>query len=345
MNIQKKMQIKVTFLVFTLLFAVIISGAASAALAAPVEDYPSAYVVENNYSFTGPNSIQDAIDNYETLDDYNIEIEDELYQEQLTINKNISIKGLGSSPHHTVIYSDNEIATINIGEVSVVLENLSIWNVGNGQPINNNGLLTILNCYVNGRLIQNQVTGSLPCPEEPEELEEFQEPFTDEEDQSPAETEESVDEGIEESVVEEFEEPFADEEDQSPAETEESVDEGIEESVVEEFEESVEGDVESVDEETVYQEYSSAAVASDEEEETSEMSSTNDPSETNTSEETFDESYDESCTGTTSTEGTSNYPQGNGTEPAANDPGIPLGSLAYGMLMVMGGTVATRKNK
>ena len=306
MNIQKKMQIKVTFLVFTLLFAVIISGAASAALAAPVEDYPSAYVVENNYSFTGPNSIQDAIDNYETLDDYNIEIEDELYQEQLTINKNISIKGLGSSPHHTVIYSDNEIATITIGEVSVVLENLSIWNVGNGQPINNNGLLTILNCYVNGRLIQNQVTGSLPCPEEPEELEEFQEPFTDEEDQSPAETEESVDEGIEESV---------------------------------------EGDVESVDEETVYQEYSSAAVASDEEEETSEMSSTNDPSETNTSEETFDESYDESCTGTTSTEGTSNYPQGNGTEPAANDPGIPLGSLAYGMLMVMGGTVATRKNK
>ena len=305
MNIQKKMQIKVTFLVFTLLFAVIISGAASAALAAPVEDYPSAYVVENNYSFTGPNSIQDAIDNYETLDDYNIEIEDELYQEQLTINKNISIKGLGSSPHHTVICSDNEIATINIGEVSVVLENLSIWNVGNGQPINNNGLLTILNCYVNGRLIQNQVTGSLPCPEE----------------------------------------PFTDEEDQSPAETEESVDEGIEESVVEEFEESVEGDVESVDEETVYQEYSSAAVASDEEEETSEMSSTNDPSETNTSDESFDESYDESCTGTTSTEGTSNYPQGNGTEPAANDPGIPLGSLAYGMLMVMGGTVATRKNK
>jgi hypothetical protein len=306
MNIPKKMQIKVTFLVFTLLFAVILSGAASAALAAPVEDYPSAYVVENNYSFTGPNSIQDAIDNYETLDDYNIEIEDELYQEQLTINKNISIKGLGSSPHHTVICSDNEIATINIGEVSVVLENLSIWNVGNGQPINNNGLLTILNCYVNGRLIQNQVTGSLPCPEEPEELEEFQEPFTDEEDQSPAETEESVDEGIEESV---------------------------------------EGDVESVDEETVYQEYSSASVASDEEEETSEMSSTNDPSETNTSEETFDESYDESCTGTTSTEGTSNYPQGNGNEPAANDPGIPLGSLAYGMLMVMGGTVATRKNK
>ncbi|MGI6483762.1 MAG: hypothetical protein ACOX08_10915 [Methanobacterium sp.] len=290
MNIQKKMQIKVTFLVFTLLFAVIISGAASAALAAPVEDYPSAYVVENNYSFTGPNSIQDAIDNYETLDDYNIEIEDELYQEQLTINKNISIKGLGSSPHHTVIYSDNEIATITIGEVCVVLENLSIWNVGNGQPINNNGLLTILNCYVNGRLIQNQVTGSLPCPEEPEELEEFQEPFTDEEDQFPAETEESV------------------------------------------------------DEETVYQEYS-ASVASDEEEETSEMSSTNDPSETNTSEETFDESYDESCSGTTSTEGTSNYPQGNGNEPAANDPGIPLGSLAYGMLMVMGGTVATRKNK
>ncbi|MFU2191325.1 hypothetical protein [Methanobacterium sp. MZD130B] len=306
MNIQKKMQIKVTFLVFTLLFAVIISGAASAALAAPVEDYPSAYVVENNYSFTGPNSIQDAIDNYETLDGYNIEIEDELYQEQLTINKNISIKGLGSSPHHTVIYSDNEIATITIGEVSVVLENLSIWNVGNGQPINNNGLLNILNCYVNGRFIQNQVTGSLPCPEEPEELEEFEEPFTDEEDQSPAETEESVDEGIEESV---------------------------------------EGDVESVDEETVYQEYSSAAVASDEEEETSEMSSTNDPSETNTSDESFDESYDESCTGTTSTEGTSNYPQGNGTEPAANDPGIPLGSLAYGMLMVMGGTVATRKNK
>ena len=287
MNIPKKMQIKVTFLVFTLLFAVILSGAASAALAAPVEDYPSAYVAENNYSFTGPNSIQDAIDNYETLDGYNVQIESAVHYEQLTINKNLSLNGLGAHPHYTVIQSGSEDATITIGEVNVVLENLSIWNTGNGQPIANNGLLTILNCYLNGLFIQNQVTGSLPYLEEPLILEE---PLNLEEDQFPVATEE-YDIG-----------------------------------------------------ETVYQEVASTPMTNDEE--TFEITSTNNPLETTASDEVFDEVFDETFTGTTSTEGATNYPLGNESEkPAARDSGLPFGSLAYGMLMVMGGTVACRKHQ
>jgi hypothetical protein len=285
MNIPKKMQIKVTFLVFTLLFAVILSGAASAALAAPLEDYPSAYVAENNYSFTGPASIQDAIDNYETLDGYNVQIEAAVHYEQLTINKNLSLNGLGAHPHYTVIQSGSENATITIGEVNVVLENLSIWNTDNGQPIANNGLLTILNCYLNGLFIQNQVTGSLPYPEE----------------------------------------PLIDEEDLFPVATEES---------------DIGG--------TVYQVAASTPMTNDEE--SFEITSISNPLETTASDEafdeTFDEVFDEVCTGTTSTEGATNYQLGNESEkPAARNPGLPFGSLAYGMLMVMGGTVACRKHQ
>ena len=62
--------------------------------------------------------------------------------------------------------------------------------------------------------------------------------------------------------------------------------------------------------------------------------------------ETFDEVFDEVCTGTTSTEGATNYQLGDESEkPAARNPGLPFGSLAYGMLMVMGGTVACRKHQ
>ena len=86
MFITKNLQKNITFLVFTLLVAVMLSGAVSAALEAPV-DYSSAYVVENNYSFTGPASIQDAADNYETLEGYHIDVETGAHEEQVTFTK------------------------------------------------------------------------------------------------------------------------------------------------------------------------------------------------------------------------------------------------------------------
>jgi len=171
MFITKNLQKNITFLVFTLLVAVMLSGAVSAALEAPA-DYSSAYVVENNYSFTGPASIQDAADNYETLEGYHIDVETGAHEEQVTFTKNLHIKGMGTNPEDTIIwtYSD-EGATVTIEPgVAVLLENLHIWNSGNGQPIINNGQLTLINCFVNGDYFENEIMGLAAGGEEiPEE--------------------------------------------------------------------------------------------------------------------------------------------------------------------------------
>ena len=167
MNITKNLQMKLTFLVFTLLVAVMVTGAVSAALEAPV-DYSSAYVVENNYSFTGPASIQDAADNYETLEGYHIDVETGAHEEQVTFTKNLHIKGMGTNPEDTIIwtYSD-EGATVTIApETIVVMENLAIWNNGNGPAIINNGQLKLINCFVNGNYVENEVSGFVPVVEE-----------------------------------------------------------------------------------------------------------------------------------------------------------------------------------
>jgi hypothetical protein len=167
MNITKNLQMKLTFLVFTLLVAVMVTGAVSAALEAPV-DYSSAYVVENNYSFTGPASIQDAADNYETMEGYHIDVETGAHEEQVTFTKNLHIKGMGTNPEDTIIwtYSD-EGATVTIApETIVVMENLAIWNNGNGPAIINNGQLKLINCFVNGNYVENEVSGFVPVVEE-----------------------------------------------------------------------------------------------------------------------------------------------------------------------------------
>ena len=162
MNKTKNLQTKFCFMVFTLVIAVVISGAASAALQLPEQSYTSAYVVETGYSFTGPASIQDAADNYETMDGYTIQLEAGSHDEQVVINKNLTFTGMGANPEDTVIqaYSDDG-ATVTIAPgVAVVLENLAIWNYGSGQAIVNNGQLTIINCIVNGNYVANEVTGT-----------------------------------------------------------------------------------------------------------------------------------------------------------------------------------------
>jgi len=129
-------------------------------------------VVENNYSFTGPASIQDAADNYETLEGYHINVETGAHEEQVTFTKNLHIKGMGTNPEDTIIwtYSD-EGATVTIApETIVVMENLAIWNSGNGQAIINNGQLTLINCFVNGNYIENEVSGFVPVVEEIQEI-------------------------------------------------------------------------------------------------------------------------------------------------------------------------------
>lgn len=157
----QNLQMKLTFIVFTVLVSVVLSGAASAALVLPEQSYTSAYVVETGYSFTGPNSIQDAVDNYETNDGYQVALEPGNHDEQIVVNKNLNLTGMGANPEDTVIQATSDGATVTIAPgVAVVLENLSIWNYGSGQAIVNNGQLTLINCLVNGNLVANEVMGA-----------------------------------------------------------------------------------------------------------------------------------------------------------------------------------------
>lgn len=159
MNIPQNLQMKLTFMVFTLLIAVVISGAASAGLVLPEQSYTSAYVVETGYSFTGPASIQDAADNYETTDGDHVLLQPGNHDEQVVVNKNLTFTGMGTNPEDTVIQATNDNGgTVTIANgVSVVMENLTIWNYGTGPVIVNNGQLTIINCLVNGTYVANEV--------------------------------------------------------------------------------------------------------------------------------------------------------------------------------------------
>ena len=161
MNITQNLQMKFTFMVFTLLVAVVISGAASASLESPVQSYPSAYVVENGYSFSGSASIQDAADNYETLDGNHIKLEPGIHEEQVVLRKNLTLTGVGATSNDTIIqsYNDNGGTVTIASGTSVGLENMVIWNYGNGPAVVNNGQLTITNCFLNGVYVANEVRG------------------------------------------------------------------------------------------------------------------------------------------------------------------------------------------
>jgi len=161
MKIHQNLQMKLTFIVFTVLVAVVLSGAASAALVLPEQSYTSAYVVETGYSFTGPNSIQDAVDNYETSYGYQVLLEPGNHDEQVVINKNLNVTGMGPNPQDTVIQATTDGATVTIASgVAVVMENLTIWNYGNGPLVVNNGQLTLINCILNGTYVANEVYGA-----------------------------------------------------------------------------------------------------------------------------------------------------------------------------------------
>jgi len=269
MNICKNLQMKLTFLVLTLLVAVILSGAVSAGLVLPEENYPSAYIVENGYSFTGSASIQDAVDNYETVEGYHIELEPGVHEEQVTMDKELTFTGLGANPEDTVIESVSDGGTIIISnDVSVVMENLAIWNFGTGDAIVNNGQLTLINCYVNGNYYENEVMGLAAGSElSPEETTPLTETMNSEEELLGSEPVDETIVGTSEASTEATE----------PVTTTELVGETI------------------------------------------------------------------VGTGEASTEATEpvTTTEHAGQDPATDDPGVPLASLASGMLMVMGGTVVS----
>jgi len=317
MNIPQNLQMKLTFLVFTLLVAVVISGAASAGLEAPEQSYPSAYVVENGYSFTGYASIQDAADNYETMDGNHIELETGIHEEQVVVNKNLTFTGMGANPEDTVIqaYSDNGgTVTIATG-MSVVLENLSIWNYGTGPAIINNGQLTIINCIVNGTYVANEVTGTAA----------------------------GVTETLEETIIIPEGTTTTPEGTTTTPEGTTTTPEGT--TTTPEGTTTTPEDTTTIPEDTITPEGTATEttgimlVANED--------GTTDTDTTRTTEITAGTAVlmGETSTGTTTTEPTtttgSTTDNAAGTTNPTTDPGIPLASLASGMLMVMGGTVVS----
>jgi hypothetical protein len=150
---------KSTFIVFAFLLAIILSGA-SFAIAPAKEPTTYSYVVETETTYYGPCVIQDAISDENTLDGYNVQLVAGEYYEPVIVDKSVTIKGTGSTPEDTVIIAGGEDGTVTIGPgVSVVLENLSILNMGEGSPVINNGQLTLTNCFLNGVYVSSEVRG------------------------------------------------------------------------------------------------------------------------------------------------------------------------------------------
>lgn len=159
------LQMKLTLLVFTLFIALAVSSAVSAVVMAD-DQATDPYVVETGETFYGPSAIQDAINDADTVNGYHIQIEPSQYFEQVTINKNVTLRGTGFGPDNTVIVSGGGTGTVIVpAGVSAVLENLAIWDMNNGQAIVNNGQLTLINCMVNGNYVANETTGFVPVAE------------------------------------------------------------------------------------------------------------------------------------------------------------------------------------
>ena len=157
----QRVKMKSTFIVFVFLLAIILSGAAFA-IAPAKEPTTYSYVVETGTTYYGPSVIQDAIDDENTADGYNVQLAAGEYYEPVIVNKSITITGTGATAEDTVIIAGGEDGTVTIAPgVSVVLENLSILNMDDGSPIVNNGQLTLKNCYLNGVYVSNEVRGEV----------------------------------------------------------------------------------------------------------------------------------------------------------------------------------------
>ncbi|WP_321422027.1 hypothetical protein [uncultured Methanobacterium sp.] len=155
----QRVKMKSTFIVFAFLLAIILSGA-SFAIAPAKEPTTYSYVVETGTTYYGPCVIQDAINDENTADSYNVQLAAGEYYEPVIVNKSITIKGTGATAEDTVIIAGGEGGTVTIDPgVCVVLENLSILNMEDGSPVVNNGQLTLNNCFLNGVYVSHEVRG------------------------------------------------------------------------------------------------------------------------------------------------------------------------------------------
>jgi hypothetical protein len=168
MNMTKNLQMKLTLLLFTLLIALSFSGAVSAVA---VSNQPTgSYVVETQENFYDSTAIQDAIDDADTVNGDNIQIDPSVHFEQVTVTKNITLTGMGTTPERTNIVSSGGTVIIPSG-VSAVLENMAIWDINNDPAIINNGQLTLINCLVNGEYYANETMGTIETLDETGTLE------------------------------------------------------------------------------------------------------------------------------------------------------------------------------
>ncbi|MCC7551750.1 MAG: hypothetical protein KO316_09750 [Methanobacterium sp.] len=363
MKMNKNLQLKLAFCIFSLLFVFAFSGAVSAR--AVVEDVTiTPLVVETGETFNGSTAIQDAIDDEDTIGGYHIQLEPVYYLEQITVTKDLTISGVTSYPTDTNIGYDTADGVFIIPSgVSVVLENMAIWTRDENAPtITNTGQLTLINCMLNGVYYEYNISGTVETIESSLEYEvtdtdvmlttggtaevegTVEEPVTEEPAVEEPVTEEPV---TEEPVTEEpvTEEPVTEEPVTEEPVTEEPVTEepAVEEPVTEEpvTEEPV--TEEPVTEEPAVEEPVTEEPAVEEpvteepavEEPVTEEPVTEEPA---VEEPAVEEPVTEGTTGTSGTE-TSTSTETTDTE----DPSVPLASLASGMLMVMGGTMISRK--
>lgn len=139
---------KVPLALFVLVLITATTGAATSATNSNTQ-LPDAYVLQSGKGFSGPTAIQDSIDSSSTLEYYKIYLEPGNYSQQLNVSKNIRIKGMGTNPEDTTIEvnTDGFVITVQDG-ITLTLENMAITNTGTGMALSETGVINLINCII-----------------------------------------------------------------------------------------------------------------------------------------------------------------------------------------------------
>ena len=137
---------KLPLTIFLLAFALLFSGTVTAVN--PNIQLPDAYVVESGKMFTGPTAIQDSIDSSYTMDGHNIYIKPGNYSHEITVDKSITLRGMGTAPEDTKIEINTTGNAINVpAGVTITLKNMAIINNG-GMALSDGGIINLINCVI-----------------------------------------------------------------------------------------------------------------------------------------------------------------------------------------------------
>jgi hypothetical protein len=161
-NMVKKVYL--TKLPLALFVFVLISATIGAATAAtnPNTQLPDAYVVQSGKGFSGPTAIQDSIDSSSTLDNYKVYLQPGNYSQQVTVSKNIRIKGMGTNPEDTTIEVNTDGYGITVPDgVTLTLENIAITNTGTGRALSDTGMINLINCIITENYVETTPEGTL----------------------------------------------------------------------------------------------------------------------------------------------------------------------------------------